>query len=88
MDTYRKIQITSTLFQGYSLWINVAEYKNNDDIINIIRIRLFNLLQTFNLITLSIYASNLQLTIPIYRDCDDMLKKTSCKDIIHIHELK
>jgi len=87
MSTFRKIEFDTNLFKGYTMWIDIAIYKNNKTILDDAKEHLISFLKTFNLITLYNYASTMQLVLPLYEDTNDILEKTSDKDTIYIYEL-
>jgi hypothetical protein len=89
MDSYRKIEFKTRLFEGYNIWIDIDKYKEKDDFDELIRdakIHLINFLKTFNLKVLEDRAKRIDLKVEMFCNSNDILKKTSGKDTIYIFE--
>lgn len=89
MDSYRKIEFKTRLFEGYNVWLDMEKYKerdNFDDLVKDVRIHLVNFLKTFNLKVLEDRAKSIELKVEMFCNSNDILKKTSCKDTIYICE--
>lgn len=86
MDTYRKIEFSSELFNGYSFWIDLSKYKTKEEIIDSSRCHLINFCKTYNLNNLVKRAIDMNIVMYMYENSDDIMKKTSSKDIIYLYE--
>jgi hypothetical protein len=89
MDSYRKIEFKTRLFEGYNVWLDIEKYKQRDDfddLVKDVRIHLVNFLKTFNLKVLEDRAKSIELKVEMFCNSNDILKKTSGKDTIYICE--
>ncbi len=89
METYRKVEFKTRLFEGYNMWIDIEKYKEKetfDELIKDVKIHLVNFLKTFNLKSLEENAKNIDLIVEMYCNSNDVLKKTSAKDTIYLYE--
>jgi hypothetical protein len=89
MDSYRKIEFKTRLFEGYNVWLDMEKYKerdNFDDLVKDVRIHLVNFLKTFNLKVLEDRAKRIELRVEMFCNSKDILMKTSGKDTIYICE--
>jgi hypothetical protein len=86
MNSYRKVELYSGLFNGYSFWMDISKYKCKEEIINAFRAHLINFCKTYNLNNLEMRAIDMNIVMYIYEDSNDILKKTSSGDKIYLYE--
>lgn len=86
MDTYRKVEFSTHLFNGYCVWLDISKYENKSDLIHDAKVHLTNFFKTFNLKHLYEYAKNTNIGLESYQDCNEILLRTSPKDTIYLYE--
>jgi hypothetical protein len=89
METYRKVEFKTSIFEGYSIWMDIEKYsekENFDELIKDAKIHLINFLKTFNLKSLEKNAKNMHVIVEMYSNTHDVLHKTSSKDTIYLCE--
>jgi hypothetical protein len=89
METYRKVEFKTRLFEGYNIWMDIEKYNEKetfDELIKDAKMHLINFLKTFNLKSLEENAKSIDLIVEMYSNSHDVLKKTSAKDTIYLYE--
>lgn len=87
MNSYRKLEFKSYVFDGYCVWFDLEKYSTKASLINAIKNHLLNFLKTFNLKALQHYANKTELYCDeAYEDCNDMVNKTTPDTTIYVFE--
>jgi hypothetical protein len=89
METYRKVEFKTPIFEGYNVWLDIEKYKEKEtfsELIKDAKSHLVNFLKTFNLRALEEKAKTIDLNVEMYCNSTDILKKTSGKDTIYLYE--
>ena len=87
MNSYRKLEFRSKVFDGYFLWVDLSKHSDKNALIKTVKTHLINFLKTFNLKALEYYANNIEIYCDeSFIDCNDMIKRTTSDTAIYLFE--